>query len=290
MSTATTSSEGVHVKKIAARAGGKGASLADRADRHVLYQLSVQNVESEIDFVDATYKKIRGKKAKVLREDFCGTGNTSCEWVGRRPSNRAYGVDIDAETLAWGRENNVAELEDDGFERIELVEGDVLDTETEKADCLLAMNFSYWLFMTREKMIQYFTRVRENLADDGIFFLDCYGGYDAFREYQEKRKVEGEEFTYVWDQHDYDPITGHMQCYIHFAFPDGSKLDRAFDYRWRLWTLPELQELLAEAGFSRVGVYWEQTDEDTGEGNGVYERATRGDADAGWISYIVAER
>jgi len=278
------------VKKIAARAGGKGASLADRADRHVLYQLSVQNVESEIDFVDATYKKIRGKKAKVLREDFCGTGNTSCEWVGRRPSNRAYGVDIDAETLAWGRENNVAELEDDGFERIELVEGDVLDTETEKADCLLAMNFSYWLFMTREKMIQYFTRVRENLADDGIFFLDCYGGYDAFREYQEKRKVEGEEFTYVWDQHDYDPITGHMQCYIHFAFPDGSKLDRAFDYRWRLWTLPELQELLAEAGFSRVGVYWEQTDEDTGEGNGVYERATRGDADAGWISYIVAER
>ncbi len=290
MSTTTTPTEGIHVKKIATRAGGRGATQAERADRHVLYQLSVQNVESEIDFVDQTYRAIRGKKAKVLREDFCGTGATSCEWVGRRPSNRAYGVDIDAATLEWGRENNVAELEDDGFERIELVQGDVLEAETEKADCLLAMNFSYWLFMTRESMVAYFRRVRENLADDGIFFLDCYGGYDAFREYQEKRKVEGEEFTYVWDQHDYDPLSGHMQCYIHFVFPDGSRLDRAFDYRWRLWTLPELQELLKEAGFSRVGVYWEETDEDTGEGNGVFERAKRGDADAGWISYIVAER
>jgi len=278
------------VRKIAARKGGKGASQAEKADRHVLYQLSVQNVESEIDFVDATYKKLRGKKAKVLREDFCGTGNTSCEWVRRRASNRAYGVDIDAATLAWGRENNVADLEDDGFERIELVEGDVMTAETEKADCLLAMNFSYWLFMTRDLMLAYFKRVRENLAEDGVFFLDCYGGYDAFREYQEKRKVEGEEFTYVWDQYDYDPISGHMQCYIHFAFPDGSKLDRAFEYRWRLWTLPELRELLEEAGFSRVGVYWEQTDEDSGEGNGEFERAKRGDADAGWISYIVAER
>lgn len=278
------------MKKIAARNGGRGASLAERADRHVLYQLSVQNVESEIDFVDATYKKLRGKKAKVLREDFCGTGNTSCEWARRRTSNIAFGVDIDPDPLAWGRENNVPEIGDDGHERVQLVQGDVLDTDTGKADCLLAMNFSYWLFMTREAMLRYFRQVRENLADDGIFFLDCYGGYDAFREYQERRKVEDEEFTYIWDQHDYDPITGHMQCYIHFVFPDGSKLDRAFDYRWRLWTLPELQELLQEAGFSRVGVYWEQTDEDTGEGNGVFERSKRGDADAGWISYIVAER
>jgi len=32
-------------------------------------------------------------------------------------------------------------------------------------------------------------------------------------------------------------------------------LDRAFSYYWRMWTLPELQELLQEAGFVKVTVY-----------------------------------
>jgi hypothetical protein len=280
----------VNVKKLTARSGPKKPTRAERADRHTLYQLSVQNVESEIDFVFDTFRKIRRRKPKLLREDFCGTANTSCEWVRRRDSHRAIAVDIDPDPLQWGREHNVAELEGGARDRIELLQGDVLDVETEKADCLLAMNFSYWLFMDRETMVRYFKRVRQNLVDDGVFFLDSYGGYDAFREYSERRKVEDEDFTYVWDQHSYDPITGEMQCYIHFVFPDGSKMDRAFSYKWRLWTLPELQEMLDEAGFSKVTVYWEGTDEDTGEGNGEFEPASHGEADAGWIAYIVAER
>jgi cyclopropane fatty-acyl-phospholipid synthase-like methyltransferase len=280
----------VNVKKIAARPGPKQGTRAERADRHELYQLSVQNVESEIDFVLSTFKKLRKRKPKSLREDFCGTANTSCEWVRRKDAHRAIGVDIDPEPLGWGREHNVAELPEEARHRVELVQGDVLEVETEKVDCLLAMNFSYWLFMERERMVRYFRRVRENLVEDGVFFLDAYGGYDAFREYQERRKVEDQDFTYVWDQNDYDPISGKMHCFIHFVFPDGSKMDEAFSYTWRLWTLPELQEMLDEAGFSRTTIYWEGTDEETGEGNGEFSPATRGDADAGWIAYIVAER
>ena len=73
-----------------------------------------------------------------------------------------------------------------------------------------------------------------------------------------------------------------------FRFPDGSKIDRAFSYEWRLWSLPELTELLGEAGFSRSTVWWEGTGED-GEGNGEFSPESRGDADAGWVAYIVAE-
>lgn len=80
-----------------------------------------------------------------------------------------------------------------------------------------------------------------------------------------------------------------MDCYIHFAFPDGSRMDRAFSYRWRLWTLPELREMLAAAGFSDIVVYWEGTDEDANEGNGIFEPAEVGDADPGWVCYIVAQ-
>jgi hypothetical protein len=66
-------------------------------------------------------------------------------------------------------------------------------------------------------------------------------------------------------------------------------MDSAFDYYWRLWTLPEIREVLEEAGFSQVDIYWEGTVEETGEGDGIYEPAEVGDADPGWICYIVAQ-
>ena len=94
---------------------------------------------------------------------------------------------------------------------------------------------------------------------------------NLFKEMQEKRPINNGRFTYVWDQHSYDPITGSAVCKIHFHFPDGSKIRDAFTYHWRLWTLPELRELLAEAGFARSTVYWEGTDEETGEGDGDFQ-------------------
>ena len=56
-----------------------------------------------------------------------------------------------------------------------------------------------------------------------------------------------------------------------------------------MWTLPELQELLREAGYSKVTVYWEEVDEDD-EGTGEYAPATVGDADPSWVCFIVAEK
>jgi len=77
-------------------------------------------------------------------------------------------------------------------------------------------------------------------------FTDAFGGYDAYRELKEKRKYQG--LKYIWEQASYNPIDGNMRCHIHFGFPDGSKLKQAFSYEWRLWGLPELRELLDEAG------------------------------------------
>ena len=47
--------------------------------------------------------------------------------------------------------------------------------------------------------------------------------------------------------------------------------------------------MLTVAGFQANGIYWEQADED-GEGNGVFVPETEGEADAGWIAYLVAEK
>ncbi|MCA9311466.1 MAG: hypothetical protein KDA21_09700, partial [Phycisphaerales bacterium] len=59
-------------------------------------------------------------------------------------------------------------------------------------------------------------------------------------------------------------------------------------YEWRLWTMPEIREMLAEAGFT-VTVYLEEADED-GDGNGVFYASDHADADAAFLAYIVAER
>ena len=77
---------------------------------------------------------------------------------------------------------------------------------------------------------------------------------------------------------------------VEATFPDGTKLRKAFTYDWRLWTIPEIRECLADAGFRRSHVYWEGTDHATGEGDGTFRRTTVGEACGGWIAYIAAER
>ncbi len=265
----------------------KSLTLAERADRHTLYEQAVQCVEAEVDFIDETFKAVRGRTPEVLREDFCGTANTACEWVRRRRKNKAIGVDLDESVLAWGRAHNVAAL-GQAANRITLVSENVIKVDTLPPDVIIAMNFSYWIFKKRQQLRRYFRRVRQALGSDGIFILDAFGGYDSFRVTKDKTKNEG--FTYIWDQAYYNPITGDMRCHIHFKFPDGSRIKNAFSYDWRLWTLPEVQELLAEAGFDRITVYWQGTDEETGEANGEFEPATVGEPDAAWIVYIVAQK
>ena len=71
------------------------------------------------------------------------------------------------------------------------------------------------------------------------------------------------------------------------SIPDGSEMKRAFAYDWRLWSIPELRDLLAEAGFVDTEVYWEATDRKTGEGNGNYYKAESALDDPAWVAYIV---
>lgn len=269
----------------------KKLTLAQRADRHALYEQAVQCAEAEIDFVDHAFKKLRGRRAELLREDFCGTANVCCEWVKRRRANHAIGVDLDPEVLEWGRAHNLAALKPSQRERIELLQRDVLQVETAAPDIVSAMNFSYWLFKDRPTLLRYFRKVRETLGDDGVFFLDAYGGYDSHREIVEEREIDdgGAGFTYVWDQAKFDPISHNLVCHIHFKLPDGSRLKRAFSYDWRLWTLPEVRDLLDEAGFRKVTVYWQGWDKH-GEADGDFKPVSRGVADAGWICYLSAEK
>ena len=271
------------------------ATLADRADRYALYGLSVQEPANEAAFFTNTYKKINGRKPRILREDFCGTHAVCCEWVKLHKENVAYGIDLDPEPLAWGKANLQPALTAAQQSRITLYEDDVRSTAKVKADVLAAQNFSFFLFKTRDALRGYFTQARANLAKDGIMVMDMMGGSDCYiEEHQDIRTIDSDvpgfkKFKYIWEQKRINPITGDALFHIHFKFKDGSKLDKAFTYDWRFWTLPEVTELLLEAGFSDATVYWEQTDED-GEETGEFIPATEGPADPSWIAYVVARK
>ena len=262
-------------------------TMAEQADVHELYEEAVQNVEGEIEFVQDTFRDLRKREAVSFREDFCGTASASCEWVRAGNGRHAIGVDIDSDVLEWGRKNRLGRLPEADRARVKLLNEDVMTVETVPVDIVGGFNFSYWIFKTRTEMRDYFIRVRDSLKSDGVFFLDAYGGSEAYDTQKEKTKYDG--FTYIWHQAKYEPVTGRTVCHIHFKFPDGSRIKKAFSYDRRLWSLPELRELLEEAGFASVRVYWEGEDDD-GEGNGEFFEETKGEADPGWIAYLVAEK
>ncbi len=273
-------------------------------DLHHLYEAAVQDVGADLDFAARVFKNKRKRPARDLREDFCGTAALACEWVRRSSKHRAWGVDIDQPTLDWGREHNIpyissrrskTKADGDKAGKIELICGDVMTAKTPPVDLAMALNFSYCIFKTRDLLRAYFKTVRKSLKKDGLFIMDLYGGTESIETKLEPRDVEKftakdgtkvPKFEYIWDQDVYNVIDHHVVNYIHFNVPRFGKIKKAFTYDWRLWTLPELQELLIEAGFQSAEVYLHGWDKD-GESDETYRRRKVYENSLGWVAYIV---
>jgi SAM-dependent methyltransferase len=272
--------------------------LAGTVDRHLLYEASVQSVDADLDFFKRLSLQRRGKPLRRMTEDFCGTAVLACTFVKQHPEHRAWGVDLDADTLKWCRHHNFPVLGKDA-KRLVLLHGDVLHTPRPRVDLVTALNFSYWVFETRDLLRQYFRKVRASLVPDGFFVLDAFGGSEAMGTLEEKRRIPASKafdgrrvpaFTYVWNQQIFNSIDHHMVCHIGFRFRDGSRRPRAFSYDWRMWTLPELQELLLEAGYASVEVFMEGWDHRNSEPDGIFRRRKTFENQEGWIGYVVAYR
>ena len=273
-------------------------TMAEGADKYALYRLSVQDPEHEVSVFRRFYKDAFGREPMTLREDFCAAFAVCCEWVSSDARRTAVGVDLDPEPLAYGKQHYLPKISLDAQKRIALEQADVLKTTT-KAEVIAAQNYSFFIFKERKTVLAYFKAVKKSLADEGIFVFDMMGGGAMYADdVVEARsvarptaedKANNPPFRYVWHQVKFEPITAHALFHIHFRFPDGSALEEAFTYDWRLWTIPELKELLDEAGFSDVKVYWETEDKD-GNPSGNYRPATAGKADPAWLCYLVARR
>ncbi len=262
-----------------------GPTEAESADKHALYEQAVQEPEADVEFATDTFRVEFGRRAVRMREDFCGTAAVSRDWVRAHKRNQAWGVDLNDETLSWGRTHNIDPLREQQRRRVTLLRGDVRTARTPPVDVVMALNFSYFLFADRSTLLRYFRAARRNLDREGLLILDAYGGPESVQRVEDETEHDG--FSYIWDQDDFDPIQRMATCYIHFTFDDGSALRRAFSYHWRMYSIPELREALADAGFTSSTVYWEGTDAKTQEGDGVYTARETAEPDDAWVCYVV---
>jgi hypothetical protein len=117
--------------------------------------------------------------------------------------------------------------------------------------------------------------------------MDCFGGQSCME--PNEHETEYDDFSYYWDQDTFDPLTNEAMFYIHYRPKGQKKIKNVFTYDWRLWSLPELRDLLEEIGFKNVHYYWEGTDED-GEGDGNFNKIEKGEICDSWVAYIVGEK
>jgi SAM-dependent methyltransferase len=252
-------------------------------DRHVLYERAVQDAASELSVIDRVVRRGRGTPSR-LREDFCGTALLAAAWTEAGPTRVAVGVDLDPRVLAWAAEHRVAKLDPSARRRLLLLEADVLHAPKGPFDAIVAFNFSWQVFKTRDLLRSYFAAARRSLAPDGAFMLDLMGGWLTMQPVTERRRLKGGA-TYVWEHESVDAITHDLRCAIHFELADGRRLKRAFTYDWRLWTLPEVTELLREAGFGEVEVLWDVKPVGV---EPLYVPRRSAEQMGGWIAYVVA--
>ena len=260
-------------------------------DKYKTYRTAVQSPEVDVVFLRRLYRELKGRPAQSLREDFCGTFAISCEWAKLSKDHLSYGIDIDPEPLGYGLEHNLAELVPSVQKRVRVFQKSVLDRDLPSADIVCAMNFSYFCFKARHLLKQYFQNAATTLKPGGVFVVDAFGGPACQKANVEESPRKG--FRYVWEQVSYEPLTNEAVFHIHFKMRNGKgryhTYREVFTYDWRMWSIPELREVMEEAGFKKTHVYWEGTAR-SGLGDGVFTRVEKGEECEAWVAYIVGEK
>lgn len=257
--------------------------------KYLLYEHGVQSPRWQTDYLPQFHQWLTRKTPYLFREDFCGTARISCEWVKQSDRHRALGLDLDPEPLRIARERNVSKLTDQEKSRIGLKRQDVRTRTSQKFDMIGAFNFSCFTFLNRKDLLTYFKAAHASLKKPGTLFLEIAGGPGFVEPGHESRKfsVPGVgKVEQIWEQHQYDPITAINDYSIHFRLPDGTWLQDAFQYHWRIWGISELREALRDAGFRKSVVLWEQVDR-RGRGTGELLPTESAELPESYVAYLV---
>lgn len=263
------------------------------------YELCVTEPTRVIPFLLAAH----AHSPRTLREDFSGSAALARAWAASHPTRRAIAVDLDRAPLQRAKARRVRTIEADA------------ETCTAKADIIAATNFPIGYHHTRRDLLRYLKAARASLNRRGILVFDLYGGRDAFTPGKiiqllrapKHKPWSGELIEYTFEQRTANPRTGRVVDALHFkAWPARTKtpanprakqpapaidLPDAFIYDWRLWSLPEIDDALHEAGFAHIEIHSRLGDAIDNEGRVLLNPAREpDDLDENWVVYVVARK
>jgi SAM-dependent methyltransferase len=302
-------SPGDHTVQMAApRDVAPGRRAMDRLE---LYRWAVQDPETHAIVLRTLYEQLRpGRQPVILREDFAGTSAESVAWVLLQSGRRAIAVDFDGPTLEWARSRAVRLL---GalVSEITFVQGDVGNVgppDVPQADIIAVLNYSILYQHERKELLSYLRHAFNGLSQNGILVLNLFGGAAAVQPGTTRRRVIPKPrlstespipaFDYLWELRNYDRALQRLDCHIHFEVPEPSSPNRtreirdAFTYDWRLWSVHELIDACAQAGFSDAQV-WRHTYDPSRGAAGVFLGCVEPDSlpeHEKWSAYVVACR
>lgn len=267
------------------------------AENLSLYRRAVQHPQAEVGFLlrAHAWANAGNERATLLKEDFAGTAAVAAAWVALDEDHQAMAVEAHGPTARWAERAAKREL---GYraQDLHVVQADVLEVNRPQVDVVAALNFSTFIYHDRDSLRNYFRGARRSLRPGGVAVIDTYGGPGAERTMEQRRDVpadperDAEAFEYVWEQRAFDPVTRRTDCRIHFEFGDSRRINSAFRYDWRLWTLPELVELMAEAGLHEPTVWCDRYDAKAGMSDGVYRPVNKMEAREDWVAYVVGHK
>lgn len=266
------------------------ASSLPPFDKYHYYVHSVQSAAHDASLIRKMTKQYCPKITDlVLQEDFCGTAALCYEWTELHPKFRAVGIDLDKKALAWGVKHHTPHHSKQAVARVKTICDNVLKVHPIKPHVICALNFSYFFIRAREEMLRYFKASRAALQNHGLLVLDAFGGPNYQLPNSDKRRNAAEKFSFWWEVETFDALSHEMTCHLHYQRQGERRRERVFSYDWRLWGVPEITEILRDAGFSKVH-YWAEGVDKKGHGNGNY-RPVRKESDCeAWVCYIVAQK
>lgn len=211
-------------------------------DRWECYERAVQAPQETL----ALLVHEHGAAPCDLGEDFAGSAALARAWVASDAARSAFAVDLDAQALARAAQ----------FERLHALVADVRRVQHAPVDVLHAGNFSLGYFHTRAELLEYLRNAAARLRAGGVFACDTFGGVSAFQLGVATRTHTlpgGAVLTSIWRRRAADPRTARVENVLSFRIVrDGelvARLDDAFVYCWRLWSISELSDALVECGF-----------------------------------------
>lgn len=247
-----------------------------------LYRLAVQHPLAEVALIEHAWAYHHGEASDpmLLREDFAGTCAVAHAWVCSDADRQAMAVELHEPTAQWASERfNDPDLH--------IVRADVMAVDEPAVDVTVALNFSVLIYHEVAAMKDYLSQACRGLNPGGLLILDLFGGPGLDQPSIQTRAVTPDEggfepFTYRWEQRRYDPQTQRIDCRIHFELGDGTRLDEAFAYDWRLWSPAQIMGLSLEAGFEDAGFWWSDPSEP-----GRYQPVHAVPQGQDWVGYVV---